>query len=350
MKSQAAREYLNTTIFREGHLRISVNACASQETVDLLQRTVYGTHGPRYRHTGQEVKVHHLTHPYYFNLYANEQLVGTYCLSGRQIQLPIGSTQSFYGRYFSIDPLFSGKGYGSLLKSQAIQYLEKLIQRPFLFYSYVEESNEPSMRISKKDGYQSMAILDAVLFSRLYPQADARVSRLSAPELPTIQSLLTSTYQDYTLVQFDRVYYDQNYFVRKEQGEIIAGIQANPVRWQIVEMPGLSGQLVMRLLPRLPLLRRLFNPHDHRFVALEAAYVRPGREEALFPLMESVLAHFGLTSALWVQDINSPFYPIVTSGKLGLLNAMQKSIRTHVWPERKPDQISSPTAHLRIGL
>ena len=140
---------------------------------------------------------------------------------------------------------------------------------------------------------------------------------------------MTKAYQDYTLVQFDRVYYDQNYFVLKEQGEIIAGIQANPVRWQIIEMPGLRGQLVMRLLLRLALLRRLFNPRDHQFVALEAAYVRPGREEALFPLMESVLAHFGLTSALWVQDINSPFYPIMTSGKLGLLNAMQKSIRTH---------------------
>ena len=330
MESNPIPEHLNETIFHEGHLRISLNAYASLQTVDLLQRTVYGTHGPRYRQTGQEVKVQHMTNPHYFDLYAGEQLIGTYCLSGRQIQLPVGPTQSLYGRYFSIDPLFGGKGYGSLLKSHAIQYLEKRIQAPFLFYSYVEESNERSMRISKKDGYQSMAILDAVLFSRLYPKADARVSRLSSHELPLIQSLLNSTYQAYTLVQFDQVYYSQNYFVLKEKGEIIAGIQANPIRWQIVEMPGLSGQFVMRLLPRFPLLRRLFNPHNHQFVALEAAYVRPGREDTLFSLMESVLTHFGFTSALWVQDINSPFYPLVTSGKLGLLNAMQKSIRTHV--------------------
>jgi RimJ/RimL family protein N-acetyltransferase len=330
MKSNSAPEHLNKTIFREDRLRISVRSFASPETVDLLQRTVYGKHGPRYRQTGQEVKVHHLTNPYFFDLYADEQLVGTYCLSGRQVQLPAGLTQSFYGRYFSIDPLFNGKGYGSLLKSRAIQYLEKRMHPPFLFYSYVEESNERSMRISKKDGYQSLAVLDAILFSRLYPKADARVSRLSENELSIIQSLLASTYQDYTLVQFDQVYYLQNYFVLKEKGEVIAGIQANPIRWQIVDMPGLSGQFVVRLLPHLPLLRRLFNPHDHRFAVLEAAYVQPGREDALFSLMESVLAHFGLTSALWVQDVNSPFYPMVTSGKLGLLNAMQKSIRTHV--------------------
>jgi GNAT superfamily N-acetyltransferase len=344
MESNPAPKHLNKTIFQEGHLRILVSAYASPQTVALLQRTVYGTHGPRYRQTGQEVKVQHITHPYYFDLYTDHQLIGTYCLSGRQIQLPIGLTQSFYGRYFSIDPLFSGKGYGSLLKSQAIQYLQKWTHPPFLFYSYVEESNERSMHISKKDGYRSMAVLDAVLFSRLYPKADARVSRLSASQLPIIQSLLTNTYQNYTLVQFDQVYYNQNYFVLQEKGEIIAGIQANPVRWQIVEMSGLSGLFVMHLLPHLPLLRRLFNPNDHRFVALEAAYVRPGRENTLFSLMESVLNHFGLTSALWVQDINSPFYPIMTSGKLGHLNAMQKSIRTHVMVKSiglKENQIKS---------
>ena len=81
---------------------------------------------------------------------------------------------SFYGRYFSIHPEFIGQGFGSLLKREAIAYIERSFAPPFIFYSYIEETNQRSLTISKKDGYHSIGSLEAVLFTRLYPQPDAR--------------------------------------------------------------------------------------------------------------------------------------------------------------------------------
>jgi RimJ/RimL family protein N-acetyltransferase len=318
-------------VYKEGQILITVNKWASEPAIDLLKRTVYGTHGPRYQQTGQEIRARHLTEPFFFDLYVQDQLAGTYCLSGRQVSIAEGRADSFYGRYFAIDPIYGSRGYGSLLKRQAIQYIQSITHQPHLFYSYIEESNERSHKISLKDGYTSKGILEALIFSRLYPKMEPAVIRLDENELAQLMPLLHTTYQSHTLVQFDRVYYNRNYFVLKEKGEIIAGAQAIPVLWRMVAMPGLSGQLIMHLLPHIPVLNRLFNPNKYQFVALEAVYMKSGREDALLRLLESILAHFGYTSALWMVDIHSPIGQTMKStGKMGILNQLQKSIQTHV--------------------
>jgi len=318
-------------VYAQAHIKIAVGPEPTPEIVNLLKRTVYGTHGPRYQHTGQEAKINHIQNPFFFQLFREERVIGTYCLSQRLVKTPTGEALSFYGRYFAIAPDFMGQGYGSLLKKEAIAYVARVVAPPFLFYSYIEETNQRSLEISKKDQYQHTGSLEAILFSRLYPKQDARFSRLTPDELPQMLALLRLAYQDYTFVQLDRVYHEQNYFVLKENGEIIAGLQANPVAWHILHMPGMSGKMIMQVLPHLPVLRRLINPENHRFLALEALYVKPGHEKALLTLMESTLAFFGYTSALLMLDVNCPLRKTLKdSGKLGIMNALNKSIYTQV--------------------
>jgi len=318
-------------IYHEASVRISVGRTASPAIVALLQNTVYGTHGPKYGHTGVEQKVKQITGAHFFELRVVEKVVGTYCLSERQMQTPAGQVAGFYGRYLAVEPAYSGKGYGSLLKKEAVRHIERTVPKPHVFYSYIEEANARSVRISAKEGFTSLAQLEALVFGRLYPKPDPRCERLPGADLGTMRNLLTTAYQAYSFVQFDHVYDDQNYFVLRENGEIIAGVQANPVLWRIVEMPGVSGKLMLRVLPHLPVLKRIINPSRYAFVALEAVYLKPGREQEVFALLESVLAHFQVTSALFMLDVHSPIgQQLKSSGKLGILNALKNSIYTEV--------------------
>jgi len=320
-----------TVVYAAEGIRITVDQAASPQGIALLQKTMYGTNGPKYSHTGQEQKVAHITGPHFFDFWVGEEVVGTYCLSERQLQTPSGSVTSFYGRYLAIAPAYSGQGYGSLLKTEAVRYLERITAGAHLFYSYIEEANARSMRISAKEGFTSLAQLEALVFGRLYPQKDWRFARLPSDELGAMRALLTTAYQSYSFVQLDHLYDDQNYFVLRENGEIIAGVQANPVLWRIVEMPGLSGRIMLNVLPHLPILKRIINPSQYAFAALEAVYLKPGREPELFVLLESVLAHFQVTSALLMLDTNAPLSRLLkSSGKLGILNSLKKNIYTEV--------------------
>ncbi len=318
-------------IYQEGTLRITVSRQAGEETVNLLKGTIYGTSGPKYQHTGQEKKAHEIVRPLFFEAWAGATLAGTYCLSERVVRTPAGMVTGFYGRYLSVDPYYGGKGYGRLLKREAVAFVEQTTPQPHVFYSYIEEANGRSMHISAREGFSDIGTLEAILFSRPYPSVSPQVSRLSADRYDTMRQLLESAYQPYTLVQFDRLFYGQNFFVLEEGGELIAGVQANPVRWRIVDMPGISGKLIMHLVPHLPVMGRLINPDQYQFAALEAIYVKPGHEKALLQLLEGVLIGFGFTSALLMADVQVPVARwLKSSGRLGIMNALKKNIYTKV--------------------
>ena len=295
----------------------------------LLKRTVYGTNGVRYRHTGQEQKVSQLHNPRFFELVQDGQLIGLYCLDERQIQAGINPIKAFYGRYLAVDDQHKGKGYGRLLKKEAIQYVEKHVAKPFVFYSYIEEKNTRSVAISAGEGFRSVAILKTFIFRRYSPRINPRFRQLALSQIPEICRLLERTYAKYTFRTFAHIGYQTNYFVLQEGDEIIAGIQANPVCWQFLNMPGLGGWAMMHLLPALSITRRFFNPANYAFVVLEGLYLKKGAENRLYALLESILAHFGLHSALWQIDTKDPHLPLLTDPQAGALSGFQKDVRTH---------------------
>ncbi|HET9503870.1 MAG TPA: GNAT family N-acetyltransferase [Hymenobacter sp.] len=312
-------------------LQLTVSPVASAATVALLQQTTYGTHGPQYRHTGQAEKVARITGPHFFELWKGEELAGTYCLSRRLVPTPTGPVPGYYGRYLAVAAAHQGHGYGHLLKQEAVRYIERTQAGPHLFYSYVEGANARSLQIAAQAGFHALAQLEALAFGRLYPKLDPRFGQLPAAEQPAMRAWLAAAYQGHALVQLDHLFDEGNYFVLRENGEIIAGVQANPVRWRIVAMPGISGKFMLRVLPHVPVLKRLINPARHEFAALEALYVLPGREPALLALLESVLAHFGYTSALVMLDTTSPLHGYLkNSGKLGLLQALKQPTYSQV--------------------
>jgi len=78
-------------IYSAPPLQLTVSRHASPAGIDLLEQTIYSTHGPQYSHTGQARKVQHLTAPYFFDLWQHEHVVGTYCLAERPVRTATGT-------------------------------------------------------------------------------------------------------------------------------------------------------------------------------------------------------------------------------------------------------------------
>lgn len=317
-------------IYRNGESIITAGGTIDPIAIDLLKRTIYGTKGVRYQHTNQETKIHDLPKPLFFHLRQAGQLIGTYCLDERTLELGSTQTTGFYGRYLAVEETHSGNGYGRLLKQQAVAYVEQHTPSPFLFYSYIEGKNARSMAISKKEGFTSGATLKTYFFRRYSPVQDQRFSQATASDLRQIQPLLSQFYRSHRFQTFAHIGYQDQYFVVKEQGQIVAGVQANPVCWRFYQMAGLRGWALMNLIPLFSASRRFFNPAQNEFVVLEGMYYQKGRPDLLPVLLESVLAHYGLHSAMCEIDQQDPLVEQLRHPSMGLLSGFEKDVKTHV--------------------
>ena len=314
-------------------LMLTITPTLAPAGLTILQNAVYGTHGIRYVQTGQEIKSANLIDPLYFHLYRKDRLVGVYCLDRRMLSGFGQPMMGFYGRYLAVADSALGLGYGRLLKQQAVNYVEGHTPRPSLFYSYIEEKNVRSMAISERAGFQSIARLRTFFFRRWRPVADNRVEQATPADLREVVTLLSQAYHGHSFRTFARIGYGHNYYVLRERGRIVAGVQANPVGWQFrqVTLGGFLhlGDVFINAISHTPLLGRLFNLNDYRFAALEGLYVQPGREELLPVLLDSILHRLRLHTAMFMIDEKDPLINLLTN-LAGGLSGFKDDVQTHL--------------------
>jgi hypothetical protein len=96
-----------------------------------------------------------------------------------------------------------------------------------------------------------------------------------------------------------------------------------PASFRIVEMPGLRGKVLMKLLPVTPGFKKIFRPEELRFLVFEAVYCKEGKEKSLEKLMEAVCAIEGYKLGLTWIDSGSKLYEVVSEKlNMGFLNRM----------------------------
>ena len=122
-----------------------------------------------------------------------------------------------------------------------------------------------------------------------------------------------------------------NYYVIKEDGEIIPGCQFHKAHWVVNKMSGIIGKIILNVVPKIPLLNKLFNPKKFEFLAFEGLYFKPGNENRLHELFEALLAQEKLKSALFWMAEKSPYYKSLTQyGNLGLINKFVKDSDVYI--------------------
>ena len=321
-----------TTIYDDKNYKITVSEKPTKTAVDLLHSTLWGTKGPLFQHMDTPEKVDYLSSAIAFNLEKDGKAIGTCTVLERKITVQGKEYKTWYGRYFTIDKKFQGRIYGNLLLKHIKKYMENISPVPSIFYAYVEQSNIRSSKLLKYTGFEAVRNFETSVFSRMYPKKDKRVSKIKDGDAQLIIDLLKTEYINNTFVNFDNLFFQDNYFVLKENNEIIAGLQASLVKWEVRQLPGAAGKVIINILPHLPFVSKLFNPKDFRFAAFEGVFCKPGRESELFKLMESVCAELNLSiGMLWMDPSTEVYKRFKKAGDWGIMNKMREDMPVYVF-------------------
>jgi RimJ/RimL family protein N-acetyltransferase len=318
-------------IFEQEPYKVTLRNKASSKTIDLLKRTLWGTKETVYQHQHTEQNIDQVPDPSFFNLEKQGELIGTCCFSKRSTILDRQKYDVWYSRYFSIDSKKQGGIFGSMILKHIKAYFEKETLSPSVFYAYVDASNIRSSKLLNYIGFKVIRSFETRTFSRLYPKKNKHVSLIAAAHKDVMLDLLQDAYKDHILNHFDHSFLENNYYVLKKDNEIVAGIRANTAHWVIRALPGFSGTLIIKLLPYIPVLSRLFNPNDFRFAAFDGIYSKAGYEKELFVLMESVCASLKVTTGImWLDSESSLNYRFKKSGNWGIMEKLKENIPAYV--------------------
>ena len=196
-------------------------------------------------------------------------------------------------------------------------------EAPHVMYAYVESKNERSKNLINKAGYEYIRSFLTVAFSRFSPRRSPAVTRLLPEEEPAMRHLLEEQYRNYCFYSDEFSFIDHKYYVLKKDNVIVAGVCAIPARYRVVNVPGLWGWLMMKVMPVTPFFKRLFQPEEFRYIILNAIYCRKGSEDLLPDLFEAVCAEEGYHTALtWHDDHSDLFEVLRTNRRMGALNRM----------------------------
>jgi hypothetical protein len=190
-------------------------------------------------------------------------------------------------------------------------------------YAYIESMNERSKNLIHQAGYEYIRSFLTVAFSRFSPRKDRKVTLLEPEKQNEMSALLAGQYSNYCFYTDAFSFYRNKYYVKRKGSEIIAGVCAIPAEYRVVNVPGVWGWMIMKVLPATPFFRRLFNPGKFRYLVLSAIYCRKGYEDHLPDLFEAVCAEEGYHTALtWLDDHSDLYETLRTNRRMGMLNRL----------------------------
>lgn len=313
-------------ITQAGDFKIWIRQNVPQEIIDFLKTVRFGTEGAIYEHLGTEDRVAHIRSPYLAYATKADQLVACMLMSrveSLQSGLPL---DSYYIRYFSAHPDFKGQGITKRLSAVFIEAFQAQLPDNTLLYAAMEGGNKRSVSIVEKVGFTSKKPVQTFGFSRFFPKKNPTIKQLLAEEeRAEMRALLNSFYQDYTIFHQQNIFQKDQYYVLREEGKIVAGVQVHKTVWRIQNMPGWTGKILLNVVPRLPLLNKMINPNWFEFITFEGIYYQEGKEAQLFALMEGLLAQENLKTAIFWLAADSPITKMLNEkAKLGIIHALVK--------------------------
>lgn len=322
---------LDHMVAAEAGLTLSKEQGIPPEVVAFLESVTWGTDGALYEHLDTADHIRRLADPYLLLLRKEGEIAMTAIFSRRigrtgHLELPF-----YFVRYFAASPIIRGTGIIKRYGPAMMSGIREGETSKTVFMGIIEAGNHRSMKVATAAGQKPIATIHTVGFSRFFPKDDPRVHPIQEDEKELIRGLIDGQYSGHSMVHHHTLFDRTGYFVLEVDGEIVAGAQVQEGNWRMRGMPGLMGRLVMKVLPRLPLLRRIFNPNDFRFLSFEYIYLKPGHEKALYRLLEALLHRFGRNSALLWFDERAPLYHTFRKrGRLGIIDRFTRGTKVYI--------------------
>ncbi len=321
------------------HKLVKRDTIPPQSVIDLLKNTLIGTNGTLYQLLDTAEKIHALHEPTFIYLERNGKVIANFTICKREITIGNDKAPSLYIRYFAFDSVFQGGNKKSIGNSGFHQYFKALFEssntnpiapahEKIMYWAFIDPENLRSFNMNEQFGFQTIGKFRTTAFSRVNPKKH-NVERASQKDYKTILESLNLFYSGYQLYSTIHLFEHNNYYIIRKNDEIVCGIQANPVHWKIKSLPGATGKIMLKYAPRIPRIKKLINPENHRFLATEGLFWKSGYENEVTQLLEGVLAETGHHSLLIWTDSNHDFLEEL-SIKWGFIQRMKKDNEVHI--------------------
>lgn len=319
-----------TLIFETDEFSAYKETEAGQEVFDLLDQTEWGTKDTVYQHFGAEEHILHIKDPQFYVLRQGSEFLGCAIFCRRGGATPDHKGHTYYIRFFSASPKVKGKGIVGYFSKEVMEWIRKEAPGSSCFYALTEKRNVRVNKVVESVGFEALTTIKTVGFSRFFPRPVPGVAPLPDAEFRRFMPELEKHFSQHAFWTAENLRADGNYFVLRDEGRIVAGVQVHRGHWRIKNMPGMVGKYVVPILPNIPLFNRVFNADNFRFLSFEAIYVLPGYEHRLQDLFETALHAHGLYSAIYWLDERDPLYEtVLKQNRPGLIQQFLGSAEAH---------------------
>lgn len=333
------------TLLTYHDLTVEVEDRPNQELLDHMHSTLMGQPGGlRYHHTGLEDRMMSGGENYFMYLRKSGKMLGSVGFCGKPSLTDGLKHDSWLIRYFSIKaPMavvpkkrkekadLKDETKRSTVLGRFIQPIfaepsqlrkgEQNTDQPSIIFAIIDQTNIRSMNFSAQMGLETVGALAGFSFSRLSPMKSARVEQIQEADKEQVLTLLKEYYNSYSLFFTEPVFKNNDYYVIKEDGEVVAGVQFYPVHWKITDFGGKVANLAMKWLTLIPWVKKRISLENLNFLAFDAIYCKSGYENTLYELMEGILEHTGTYIGMMMMDEASHLYTIFREKqKLGLMH------------------------------
>jgi len=333
------------TLLNYHSLTIEVETSPSEELMEHMHQTVMGQPGGmQYHHTDLEEKMNSGDENYFMYLRKSGKMLGSAGFCSKPTETAGVSHDSWLIRYFTIKAPIKGVPKKRLTKAdlkdenKRTTVLGRFIQpvfanpaqlreektradQPAIIFAIIDQTNLRSMNFSSQMGLETVGSLAAFTFSRLRPRRSDRIETVKKNQRADILKQIREYYRDYTLFYSDSIFKNNDYYIIREEGRMVAGLQIYQVTWKIVDFGNKLTNRASGLFARIPRLKKQIKKDEISFLAFDAIYCEPSREKVFYELMEGVLERSDHTLAMMMMDLESDLYSIFRDRKkLGVLH------------------------------
>lgn len=367
------------TVWQQGSMSTTLETAPPPELIDHIESTYLGTPGGlQYHHTTGIPKLKQIRNCYFVFLRRSGNMLGSIGYVLRDTRAGEQVYRSWLVRYFSIKaPMRTDQKRNRKLKKKpardrSVSLIkdvanffhdnpERLIDPDVkevpkaILYSLVEKNNARSRNFAEIGGYEKTGDVVSFMFSRLRKRKHIEVEQLQADDEPFMRSLLRSFYNGHAFYTEDNLFLSDGYYVLRENGEIVAGLQANEEMWEISTVGNTTLDRIIKMVTRIPFIGKRFRYEKMKFLGIEGIWFKEGRGDAVYRLLEGVLAHKDHYLALMIMDTRAPEYLNFKKRKrLGpvhtVLGAFEADFYTrfYAFPEAEKEDIAARPAYISI--
>ena len=279
--------------------------------ITLLENTTLGSNGARYKHLDTAKRIYEADSPLFLTIEKQNKVLGNITFCRRE--------NTWYIRYFAFASFLQTstnkkpqEKTNSWIKKELHNFFNEVFENSNnspnvkAMYAYIDPRNDRSKWMSEQFGFNKTGELVTQSFSRINPK---RSERLGVTEnWDFIQPLVEKNYGDHQYYFTTHAQKPPFYFIKNDEGEIIACAKVTTVNWEIQRLPGKTGGILVKTIPYIPFLRKLIKPQKHTFLVPELVCYPLDQTQIVEELFSAILAEYGLNVLFWWIDKNDPVY------------------------------------------